>query len=292
MANTDESRAHQPLSSSDVLLANQLFYKVEAADYDAKNHVQSRAIQKYYTHLFEKHIFAATPDDVLQRWRVCDVGCGTGFLESLFADRFGSCYSVDATPSMIRAARAKLSEKRICWALADAHHLPFPEQSFDLVCSNAVLHHVHDYYAVLSAMISLLKPGGQLFLGYEPNAIPYRFFWPLLKVAARLVPEHRERDRIREESGQASYSALKDSDIHEIAEYHIFQGRGIHPIRLLDFVRDHSIFNGKLHYTSLYQFALLKDSGVPLPIDVVPNWFFEMPGRLSLSFSLTGTKAK
>ena len=72
-----------------------------------------------------------------------------------------------------------------------------------------------------------------MFLGYEPNAIPYRVFWPLLKVAAKIVPEHRDRDRIRERSGQRDHPSLKDVDIHELSEFHIFHGtrggRGIHP---------------------------------------------------------------
>jgi 2-polyprenyl-3-methyl-5-hydroxy-6-metoxy-1,4-benzoquinol methylase len=277
-------------TSSDVLLANQLYYKVQAGEYDDKNHVRSRAIQRYYTELFERHVFAGTAEQAVRQWRVCDVGCGTGFLETILADRFGRWYSVDATAAMIAIARQKLGQKPIFWALADAKRLPFPERSFDLVCSNAMLHHVHDYHEVVAGMVSLLKPGGRLFLGYEPNAIPYRLFWPLLMLAAKLVPEHKKRDQIRDASGQGSHATLKEANIHEVAEYHIFQGRGIHPKALQEMVRGLGIGDTKLHFTTLYQLALLKDSGVPVPIDMIPKWCFELPGRLSLSFSLTGTK--
>ncbi len=143
-------------------------------------------------------------------------------------------------------------------------------------------------------MIGLLKPGGKLFLGYEPNAIPYKILWPLLKVAAKIVPEHRNRDKIREASGQESHPRLKNVDIHELSEFHIFHGRGergIHPFRLQQFVDERGIAGSRIHFSSVYQFALLKDSGIPIPVEALPDWLFRLSGRMSLSFALTGTKA-
>jgi hypothetical protein len=35
---------------------------------------------------------------------------------------------------------------------------------------------------------------------------------------------------------------------------------------------------------------LLRDSGVPIPINLLPDWLGRMSGRMSLSFSFTGTK--
>ena len=67
--------------------------------------------------------------------------------------------------------------------------------------------------------------------------------------------------------------------------------RGIDPFRLQQFVARHGIVDSRIHFTSVYQFALLRDSGIPVPIERVPDWVFRLSGRLSLSFSLTGTKA-
>ena len=241
----DES-AREP-TAADVLLANQLYYAVEAQEYDKKNHVSNPAILRYYDRLLDRFIFEGRSADETRKWKACDVGCGTGFLETLVADRVGSLVAFDATHRMLSQARSKFAGRPVTWVQADAQALPIREPVFDLVCSNAMLHHVYGFDRVLASMIAMLKPGGKLFLGYEPNAIPYRVFWPLLKVAAKIVPEHRNRDAIRVASGQDAHPRLKDVDIHELSEFHIFHGtagRGIHPFRLRDFVeraRDHRL---------------------------------------------------
>jgi 2-polyprenyl-3-methyl-5-hydroxy-6-metoxy-1,4-benzoquinol methylase len=280
----------QAASSADVLLANQLYYNTESVEYDKKNHVNSRAIHRYYEGLFDRFVFAGHTADQIRMWRVCDIGCGTGFLETILHKRVGSLISFDATMPMLQVARRKLSGAPISWVMADAQALPFDAASFELVCSNAMLHHVYDVDRVAAKMASLVKPGGKLFVGYEPNAIPYSLFWPLLKVAAKIVPEHRHREKTRLASGQDAYSNLKDVDIHELAEYHVFTGRGIHPFKLRSYLNECGIVDTRVHFTSLYQAALLRDSGVPLPLDALPDWFYRLTGRLSLSFTLTGSK--
>jgi hypothetical protein len=142
-------------------------------------------------------------------------------------------------------------------------------------------------------MISMLKPGEKLFLSYEPNAIPYRIFWPLLRTAAKIVPEHRNRDRIRQASGQETPPA-QGCGIHELSESHIFHGRGeggIHPFRLQEFITEQGIVESRAHFSSVYQLALLRDSGLPVPVASLPDWMFRLLAPLSLSFCLTGTKA-
>jgi SAM-dependent methyltransferase len=293
MSPQDHGPAPEP-TSSDVLLANQLYYGVEALEYDQKNHVKNPAILRYYDRLLSRYVFDGRSEAEIRSWRACDVGCGTGFLESLLRDKVSSLVAFDATFRMLQQAKEKFTGNPIAWVQADAQALPLQDSVFDLVCSNAMLHHVFGFEQVLSKMIALLKPGGKLFLGYEPNAIPYRVFWPLLKVAAKIVPEHRNRDKIRHASGQEAHPRLKDVDIHELSEFHIFHGRGergIHPFRLQELVSRHGIFDSRIHFSSVYQFALLRDSGVPMPVEALPDWFFRLSGRLSLSFSLTGTKA-
>lgn len=283
-------QSSEDLTSSDVLHANQLFYTAQASEYDKKNYVQSQSIQRYYQRLFEEHIFLGSPVSKLAKWRVLDVGCGTGFLEKILVGKVDSIFSMDATFAMVMLARQNLQNEQIVWLQADALRLPYKPESFDLVCSNALLHHMYDFEGVLSEMVSLLAPGGKLFLGYEPNAIPYRFFRPFLLALSRIVPEHKHQDKIREASGQDSHPRLKKVNIHRLSEYHIFHGKGIHPFRLEQFLWERGIVNTRVHFTSLYQAALLRDSGIPFPVDSIPEWLFRLTGRMSLSFSLTGTK--
>ena len=51
------------------------------------------------------------------------------------------------------------------------------------------------------------------------------------------------------------------------------------------------VVDARVHFSSVYQFALLRDCGVPIPVQAMPDWFFRLSGRMSLSFCLTGTKA-
>jgi 2-polyprenyl-3-methyl-5-hydroxy-6-metoxy-1,4-benzoquinol methylase len=284
-------RTAQDPTAADVLLANQLYYAVEAQEYDQKNHVSNPAIRRYYDRVLDRFVFEGRSEAEIRRWRVCDVGCGTGFLEMFVADRVHSIVAFDATYRMLEHARAKFVGARVTWVQADAQALPIGRPVFDLVCSNAMLHHVYDFEDVLVSMISMLKPGGKLLLGYEPNAIPYRVFWPLLKVVAKIVPEHRNRDAIRNASGEQTHPRLKDVDIHELSEFHIFHGtgrRGIQPFRLQEFLSRHGIVDSRVLFSSVHQFALLSDSGIPMPVHKLPDWLFRLSGRLSLSFSLTG----
>lgn len=59
--------------------------------------------------------------------------------------------------------------------------LPFPDQSFDLIMSWAVLEHVDDAKAAAQEIDRLLKPGGYL-CAWTPNK------WSYFAIAARLIP--------------------------------------------------------------------------------------------------------
>lgn len=49
--------------------------------------------------------------------------------------------------------------------LADAHRLPFPDQSFDVVLSTAVLEHCYFPHVAVREIARVLRPGGTLLMG-------------------------------------------------------------------------------------------------------------------------------
>lgn len=91
-----------------------------------------------------------------------DVGCGEGLLAFDVADRGASVIGIDPDGSSINRAeadpRASSLTQFIC---GDLFTYPFERQSFDLVASNAMLHHV-DAQAGLRRMRELVRPGGVL----------------------------------------------------------------------------------------------------------------------------------
>jgi ubiquinone/menaquinone biosynthesis C-methylase UbiE/uncharacterized protein YbaR (Trm112 family) len=74
--------------------------------------------------------------------------------------------------SKIRAKQFR-NEEMPCYA-ADAHNLPFADETFDKIVALEVLHHMERVETVFSELYRVLKPGGHVFT-LEPYAYnPYR----------------------------------------------------------------------------------------------------------------------
>jgi ubiquinone/menaquinone biosynthesis C-methylase UbiE len=102
---------------------------------------------------------------------VLDVGCGTGTLAIAAARRVGPSGAVDAIdPSADLLARARKKARRagaeVSFNLGAADALPFPDNSFDLVLSTLVWHHL-EHEAIKNAALEahrVLKPRGRFML--------------------------------------------------------------------------------------------------------------------------------
>lgn len=90
---------------------------------------------------------------------ILDLGCGSGELTQQIADRGASVVGLDASESMIAKARQQFPA--LDFQLADAATFELP-QRFDAIFSNAALHWMTDYEAVVQRMKHHLKPGGRL----------------------------------------------------------------------------------------------------------------------------------
>ena len=102
---------------------------------------------------------------------VLDVGCGTGDLTMEVARRVGSSglvAGIDAAPEMIARARQKAGRHHLAidFRVEPAEQLSFAEQTFDVVVSSLVFHHLPDTLKrrALAEIRRVLKPGGRLLL--------------------------------------------------------------------------------------------------------------------------------
>lgn len=88
---------------------------------------------------------------------ILDLGCGDGQLSRRIAVTGARVVGVDASPAMVAAARARglYAEQ----AIAEA--LPFEDETFEAVFSNAALHWVRGQDAMLAQVYRVLKPGGR-----------------------------------------------------------------------------------------------------------------------------------
>lgn len=75
-------------------------------------------------------------------YQICEIGCGTGYLTKLLADRFGQAaiLATDISPNMINTARTRLSDNPlISWEAGDLNTLPIPSNC-NLITSSSALH--------------------------------------------------------------------------------------------------------------------------------------------------------
>lgn len=103
--------------------------------------------------------------------RVLDLGCGTGVLTRLVADRLdatkgGFCLGIDAASRMIAVAQKKRAVPACLFRVMAAEDLDLEDNSFDAVISSLFFHHVPMDLKEksLSEAFRVLRPGGRLVI--------------------------------------------------------------------------------------------------------------------------------
>lgn len=106
-------------------------------------------------------------------WEALDVATGAGHTAAIFAPLVASMIASDITDEMLHEA-AKLANARrlanILTATAPADALPFPDESFDLVCCRLAAHHFPNLQAFVSEVHRVLKKGGRF--AFVDNVAP------------------------------------------------------------------------------------------------------------------------
>jgi demethylmenaquinone methyltransferase/2-methoxy-6-polyprenyl-1,4-benzoquinol methylase len=131
-----------------------------APRYDLLNHVLSCNIDR----LWWKRA-ARTFQGVLSKpdAQVLDLCCGTGdmtFALQRLAGKSARLCGVDFSHTMLQRAYEK-SHAKLRWIEADALHLPFADESFDLVTTAFGFRNLADYDAGLREILRVLRRGGE-----------------------------------------------------------------------------------------------------------------------------------
>jgi len=97
--------------------------------------------------------------------RVLEVASGTGQFARAIAPGAKEVICLDATPAMLRRARAEAERagiKNLSTVEGLAEALPFEAACFDVVISRLALHHFQEIEPPFAEMVRVLRPGGRL----------------------------------------------------------------------------------------------------------------------------------
>ena len=92
---------------------------------------------------------------------VYDLGCGSGNVTRIIAERFPDARVAGVDVSSEMLAKAAEPPSRVEWVQADIAQWQ-PERAPELIYSNAALHWVDDHAALIPALFGFLAPGGCL----------------------------------------------------------------------------------------------------------------------------------
>jgi demethylmenaquinone methyltransferase/2-methoxy-6-polyprenyl-1,4-benzoquinol methylase len=139
-----------------------VFHSV-AQKYDVMNDVMSAGLHRVWK------AFTIGRVGVRPGMRVLDIAGGTGDLARAMAKRAGPTGEVwltDINESMLSVGRDRLLDAGVLLptAIADAEHLPFPNDYFDRITVAFGLRNMTHKDRALVEMRRVLKPGGKLFV--------------------------------------------------------------------------------------------------------------------------------
>ncbi|OEF99411.1 hypothetical protein BHF71_02170 [Vulcanibacillus modesticaldus] len=99
--------------------------------------------------------------------KVLDIGAGTGNYSIWLAKKGLHVTAIDQSTPMMELAKKKAYKEglRIDWEIADAHSLPFSDESFDLVISVTAIEFMEHPDTVLKEAMRVLRPKGRLVIG-------------------------------------------------------------------------------------------------------------------------------
>lgn len=141
-----------------------VFHSV-ASNYDLMNDLMSAGVHRLWKRMTIE-MSGVRPGN-----KVLDIAGGTGDLAAKFSrivDKDGYVVLADINDSMLKVGRDRLMDlgvvDNVKFSQSDAQHLPFPDNTFDIITIAFGLRNVTDKELALKSMLRVLKPGGRLLV--------------------------------------------------------------------------------------------------------------------------------
>lgn len=150
------------------------------AEYDREHELGTREffdeVERYRYREYAQWMPRLMEFDEFRGARLLEIGCGMGTDLLQFARGGARCTGVDLTPRSVEIARHRFrmygADGR--FMISDGEHLPFADNSFDVVYSNGVLHHTPDTAGAIREVHRVLRTGGVAkIMLYHRNSLNY-----------------------------------------------------------------------------------------------------------------------
>ncbi|HFR4147118.1 class I SAM-dependent methyltransferase [Bacillus cereus] len=102
----------------------------------------------------------------IQNKQIIDIGCGGGiYTKELALMGANNVVGLDFSKEILQAAKENCNNfSNISFIHGDAHNIPYPNETFDIVISRAVIHHLQDIPTFLREASRILNKNGVLIL--------------------------------------------------------------------------------------------------------------------------------
>jgi trans-aconitate 2-methyltransferase len=118
---------------------------------------------------------------------ICDLGCGTGHLTKVLAERWpdAKVIGIDSSEEMLKIANTLSTD--IKWENQDIKTWEPKTNKFDIIFSNSVLHWLGDHETLFKKLLAVLNPNGVLAI-----QMPNNFKEPTHTTAFEVINENKE----------------------------------------------------------------------------------------------------
>ena len=106
----------------------------------------------------------ALKDFYRSKKRVLEVGPGSGFNTRFIAENCpGEVFALDVSDAAFTTFENTRDLQNCCVVQADLMEAPFPDDTFDFIIADGVLHHTPNTRSAVEALYKKVRPGGQFF---------------------------------------------------------------------------------------------------------------------------------
>jgi SAM-dependent methyltransferase len=167
--------------------------------------------------------------------RVLDVAAGTGNAAIPAAARGAHVVASDLTPDLLDAGRHRAGVLEIDWVTADAEHLPFEDESFDVVMSSIGVMFAPHHQQAADELVRVCRRGGTIgLLSWTPDGMLGALFRTMKPFAAPPPPGAQSpplwgsEEHLAELFGERVMFGTLDRDTLEITAFERARDYGEH----------------------------------------------------------------